>query len=95
MKQSNNIEIKQTDKESKIKEYTTVWNHIDELPNIGEEIKLNFGNGDGTDRRFPYKVESIKKHKREDFNVYNVEGRQLKVDGSFRNIWFQLFFTNK
>lgn len=82
--------------EKQVKIYTEYWNYdLKEMPKVGEQIICDFGNGDGTDRRFPYLVEKISKSKRGDFVVYNVEGRQLKVDGSFRNAWFQLFFTNK
>jgi hypothetical protein len=78
-----------------MREYTTIWNHINDIPSLGDEIKVAFGNGMGTDKRYPYMVESIFKTKRGDFDVHTVEGRQLKVGGSFRNVWFQLLFTNK
>jgi len=79
-----------------MKTFKTNWNYdLTIMPKIGEKVIIDFGNGDGTDRRFPYLVEEINKTKRDDFFVYNVEGRQLKVDGSFRKVWFQLFFTDK
>ena len=79
-----------------MKTYTNTWNYdLNILPEIGEQILVDFGNGNGTDRRFPYLVEEINKSKKGDFVVYNVEGRQLKVNGGFRSVWFQLFFTDK
>ena len=65
------------------------------MPKMGEDIILDFGNGMGSDKRYPYKVEDISAEVRGDFVVCYVEGRQLKKDGSFKNNWFQLIFTNK
>ncbi len=78
-----------------MKQYKKTWNDIAELPRIGEEIILNFRNGMGTNKRYPYKVEFIVKSNRGDYKVYKVEGRQLKINGYFRNVWFELYFTNK
>ena len=79
-----------------MKTYKNTWNYdLNEMPKIGDKIICDFGNGDGTDRRFPYLVEEISKNKRDDFFVYHVEGRQLKTNGGFRKVWFELFFTDK
>ncbi len=82
-----------------MKTFTETWNYvtnfIPEMPTIGENIIIDFGNGMGSDRRFPYQVESIDAEVRGDFVVFWVEGRQLKKDGSFKNTSFQLFFTNR
>ena len=79
-----------------MKKITNTWNYdLATMPKMGEQIILDFGNGMGSDRRYPYKVENINAEVRGDFVVYWVEGRQLKKDGSFKNRSFQLFFTNK
>jgi len=79
-----------------MKKYTETWNYdLNKMPKIGEKIIIDFGNGVGTNKKYPYLVEEITKSKRGDFALYNVEGRQLKVDGSFRNVWFQLFFKTE
>ena len=62
---------------------------------MGEDIILDFGNGMGSDKRYPYKVEDISAEVRGDFVVCYVEGRQLKKDGSFKDNNFLLLFTNK
>ena len=69
-----------------MKTFNTTWNYsLNSVPSIGEKIILDFGNGMGSDRRFPYLVEEIREGKRGDFNIVYVEGRQLKKDGSFFN----------
>ena len=82
-----------------MKKYTETWNYttdfILEMPVINENIIIDFGNGMGSDRRFPYQVEHIDAEVRGDFVVFWAKGRQLKKDGSFKNTSFQLFFTNK
>lgn len=78
-----------------MKKYTETWNYdLNKMPKIGEKIIIDFGNGVGTNKKYPYLVEEITKSKRGDFVVYKVEGRQLKADGSFRNKWFELFFKD-
>ena len=75
---------------------TSTWNYdLSSMPRMGEKIIIDFGNGMGSDRRYPYQVEDISAEVRGDFVVCYVEGRQLKKDGSFKNINFQLLFTNK
>lgn len=76
-----------------MKKYTETWNYdLNKMPKIGEKIIIDFGNGVGTNRKYPYLVEEITKSKRGDFVVYKVEGRQLISDTRFRNKWFELFF---
>ena len=79
-----------------MRSFTDTWNYdLAFMPKMGEQILLGFGNGMGSDRRYPYKVEDISAEVRGDFVVCYVEGRQLKKDGSFKNNCFQLIFTNK
>jgi len=91
--QTNNIKGKD------MKKFKNDWNYVTnfiaEMPKIDEKIIIDFGNGMGSDRRFPYQVESINAEVRGDFTVFTLDGRQLKKDGSFKNTWFQLYFTNK
>ena len=75
-----------------MKIYNQVWNDIHLLPTINEQIIINFGNGMGSDRRFPYLVETINEEIRGDYKVFYVEGRQLRKDGTLKNNWFQLIF---
>ena len=83
-------------KEQKMKTFNTTWNYsLNSIPSIGEKIILDFGNGMGSDRRFPYLVEEIREGKRGDFNIVYVEGRQLKKDGSFKTNWGYLIFTDR
>ena len=75
---------------------TNTWNYdLSSMPSMGEKIIIDFGNGMGSDRRYPYQVEDISAEVRGDFVVCYVEGRQLKKDGSFKDNCFQLLFTNK
>ena len=79
-----------------MKKLTNTWNYdLASMPKMREDIILDFGNGMGSDKRYPYKVEDISAEVRGDFVVCYVEGRQLKKDGSFKNNCFQLIFTNK
>ena len=65
------------------------------MPTIGDKIIIDFGNGMGSDRRYPYEVETIEEHKRGKYLVFLVEGRQLKKDGLFKKNWFMLIFTDR
>ena len=79
-----------------MKTFTDTWNYgLSSMPKMNEKIIIDFGNGMGSDRRYPYQVEDISAAVRGDFVVCYVEGRQLKKDGSFKDINFQLIFTNK
>jgi len=79
-----------------LKTYTQTWNYdLKMMPTIGDKIIIDFGNGMGSDRRYPYLVETINEEIRGNYKVFYVEGRQLKKDGSLKNNWFQLLFTNK
>lgn len=79
-----------------MKTFNQTWNYnLNDMPSLGEKIMLDMGNGMGTDRRFPYIVESIQKNKRGNFSVYYVEGRQLKKDGTVSNGTFMIFFTDR
>ena len=79
-----------------MKTYTSPWNYdLKMMPTIGDKIRIDFGNGIGSDRRFPYLVETINEEIRGNYKVFYVEGRQLKKDGSLKNNWFQLMFTDK
>ncbi len=79
-----------------MKSFSATWNYdLDQIPSIDEKIIINFSNGNGSNRRFPYLVESIEKNERGDFYCYSVEGRQLRKDGSLKKNWFQLIFTDK
>ena len=79
-----------------MKKLTNTWNYdLATMPKMGEQIILDFGNGMGSDRRFPYLVEEIREGKRGDFNIVYVEGRQLKKDGSFKTNWGYLIFTDR
>ena len=79
-----------------MKSFNNTWNYDFKLmPSIDEQIIIDFNNGMGSDKRYPYLVESIQKNERGDFLCYTVEGRQLKKDGTLKNNWFQLIFTNK
>ena len=82
-----------------MKKFKNDWNYVTdfilEMPKIGEKIIIDFGNGMGSNKKFPYQTESINAEVRGDFVVFSVEGRQLKKDGSFKNTYFQLLFTNK
>ena len=79
-----------------MKKFTSSWNYdLNNMPEINEQIRLLFSNGIGTDQKYPYLVESIEKHKRGDFNVYSVEGRQIKKDGSLKDATFLIIFTDR
>ena len=79
-----------------MKTFNTTWNYdLNSIPSIDEEIIIDFGNGMGSDRRYPYLVESIDKNDRGDFHTYTIQGRQLKKDGLFKKNWFMLIFTDK
>tara|TARA_Y100000296_G_scaffold57893_1_gene66625 strand:- start:423 stop:698 length:276 start_codon:yes stop_codon:yes gene_type:complete len=79
-----------------MKSFTDTWNYdLSSMPKMDEKIIIDFGNGMGSDRRYPYQVEDISAEVRGDFVVCYVEGRQLKKDGSFKDNCFQLLFTNK
>ena len=79
-----------------MKTYTETWIHgLHLIPSIDEKIIIDFGNGMGSDRRYPYLVESIEKNERGDFHCYTIEGRQLRKDGTLRSNWFQLIFTDR
>ena len=80
-----------------MKTYNQKWNfdalHL--IPTVNEKIIIDFRNGMGSDRRYPYLVETITEHERGDFKVFYAEGRQLRKDETLKNNWFQLIFTNK
>ena len=79
-----------------MKTFTDTWNYgLSSMPKMDDKIIIDFGNGMGSDRRYPYQVEDISAEVRGDFVVCYVEGRQLKKDGSFKDNCFQLLFTNK
>ena len=79
-----------------MKTFNDTWNYdFNLMPSIDEKIIIDFGNGNGSDRRYPYLVESIEKNERGDFLCYTIEGRQLRKDGTLKNNWFQLIFTDR
>ena len=79
-----------------MKSFNGTWNYdFNLMPSIDEEIIIDFCNGMGSDRRYPYLVESIEKNERGDFLCYTIEGRQLRKDGTLKNNWFQLIFTDR
>ena len=75
--------------------FTETWNHLKDLPNINDKIILNFGNGLGTNKNKPYLVEISELEIRADRKVVKVEGRQILKSGKLKNVWFELFFTDK
>ena len=78
-----------------MKIFTNNWNHIDQMPKVGEKIMCDFGNGMGTNRNKPYLVEIAELDIRADRKVVKIEGRQILKSGKLKNVWFELFFTNK
>mgnify|MGYP003149479642 CR=1 FL=1 len=79
-----------------MKKFIETWNYdLDQMPFVGEKIIIDFGNGNGSDRRYPYLVEIIDVNERGCFDTYTIEGRQLRKDGTLKSNWFQLIFTNK
>tara|TARA_Y100001938_G_scaffold126956_1_gene179381 strand:- start:633 stop:878 length:246 start_codon:yes stop_codon:yes gene_type:complete len=63
---------------------------------VGCKVFLNYGNGMGSDRRFPYLVENIEYSKRGDNVVYVLEGRRILKNGQLKNNdWFKAYFTDK
>lgn len=76
-----------------IKEWNYGW---DSCPDVGCKVFLDYGNGMGSDRRFPYLVENIEYSKRGDNVVYTIEGRRILKNGQLKNnCWFKAFFTDK
>ena len=80
-----------------MKIYNQTWNYdsLHLMPTVNDKIIIDFGNGMGSDRRYPYLVESIDEEIRGNYRVFYVEGRQLRKDETLKNNYFQLIFTNK
>ena len=70
------------------------------MPQVGEEIIIDFGNGMGTNKNKPYLVEVMELEFRGHDNpryarkVVKVEGRQILKSGKLKDVWFELFFSN-
>ncbi len=78
-----------------MKKFTKNWNDLNEMPKVGEEIMIGFGNGIGTNKNKPYLVEISELEIRENGRkVVKVEGRQILKNGNLKNVWFELFFTD-
>ena len=78
-----------------MKTFYKTWNHLKDLPNINDKIMLSFGNGLGTNKNKPYLVEISELEIRAGRKVIKVEGRQILKSGKLKNVWFELFFTDK